>query len=132
VRASIKAENDGENAALYGWLRRDRDLARFAEVTGRGLPGSQTLSALDLVDVALTHLTGATSLALAITAWRQSRPRPVAITITRADGQTLTIDGDSPGTAELIRTFLADGDGATEPARSIEPNTNHAVTEPRR
>jgi hypothetical protein len=133
VRVSIRAEDAGENAALYGWLRRDRDLARSAEVTGRGLPDSQTLSALDLIDVTLTHLTGLTSLALAVVAWRQSRPRPAVITVTRPGGQTLTIDGDSPATAELIRSFLAGADGTTEPDRgSGESDTDDAVAETRR
>ena len=128
VHASIMTENHGENAALYGWLRRDRDLLGFANVTGRCLPGSQTLSALDFIDVTLTHVTGFASLALAIISWRQSRRHRVPITITRADGHALTIDGGSVVTAELIQSFLVGGDATADLNRDGESHVDDAVT----
>jgi hypothetical protein len=72
---------------------------------------------LDVVDVVLTHVTGLSALALALTAWRRSRSRPAPITITRPDGQVLTIGGEPEITSDLIVRFLS----ATDDAASSTP-----------
>jgi hypothetical protein len=110
---SIETTGHGETAALYGWLRRDPNLTRHADVAG-GRPADPTImAALEVIDVVLTHATGIATLALSVLAWRQSRPRPAPVTITRPDGRTLTVGGDPAVTAAFIVAFLAGSDPAT-------------------
>jgi hypothetical protein len=108
MHVSIGTEVPAESAALYGWLRRDRVLARNADVVARAPADPTTMASLALIDVALTHATGIATLALSVLAWRRSRPRPAPVTITRPDGSRLSVDGDPAVTAELIVAFLAD------------------------
>jgi hypothetical protein len=111
VWVRIAPEDGAEAADLFEWLRSDLDVARGAEVRpGPAAPG--TLGALEVVDVVLTQAAAFSGLAMAIVSWRQSRPRSKPITITRPDGATLTLPGDDPGNAAVIRAFLAgDEDG---------------------
>jgi hypothetical protein len=106
LRVQILTDGPGELNALYGWLRADAALAREAEVRPAPPPVG-SMGALDVVDVVLTHATAMSSLAVAVLAWRQSRPRCPSITIVRADGHRLTVDHTSQLTAEMISEFLA-------------------------
>jgi hypothetical protein len=111
VRVLIDADGGDRTVALLGWLRRDPGVTRHATVTGRASADPTAMSALDVIDVVLTHTTGLGTLALALLAWRHSRPSPGPITLTRPDGQTLTINGTV--SADLITAFLSGGSGGS-------------------
>jgi hypothetical protein len=106
VRVLVAADGGYEINALFNWLRQDRRLNRHSVISPRRPDEATGLSALDVIDVVLTHLTAITSLALAIVAWRQSRPRSGPVTITRPDGRSMTVDGPPERAAELIVAFL--------------------------
>jgi hypothetical protein len=125
MHVSIETAGDGEAAALYGWLRRDRDLARCADVVGGGRADPTSMSALEVIDVVLTHVTGIATLALSVFAWWQSRPRSAPVTIIRPDGRRLTVGGDPAVTAEVIVAFLTDSDSGSDPVQIVDrPGTN--------
>ena len=111
VRLTVTAADDA--AALYEWLRTDPGLARRAEVTA-GPPEPGHLGALEIIDVVLTQATAVASLALAVAGWRRSRSGRTSVTVTRADGATLTVEGPPEHTGPVIERFLArekDGGG---------------------
>lgn len=109
LRVRILTDGPGDFNALYGWLRADAALAREADVRSAPPPPG-SMGALDVVDVVLTHVTAMSSLAVAVLAWRQSRPGSPSITIVRADGHRLTVDHTSRLTAEMVSEFLAASD----------------------
>lgn len=112
MRVRIGMDDATASADLFGWLRADPDLVRGAEVRP-GPAAAGTLGALEVIDVLLGQATAISSLALAVEAWRRSRSRPETITITRADGATLTLPSGDAGNAEAIRQFLAEEDGGS-------------------
>jgi hypothetical protein len=120
LHVSIASQQPDEFASLYVWLRSDRDLARRARVAVEASQDPAAMGALEVMDVVLTHIAGLTTLAIAVTAWRQSRRRPGPVTITRPDGQTLTIDGPPEVTSDLIIRFLSE---RGEPAQTPQPPT---------
>lgn len=106
VRITVAAADDA--AALYEWLRADQGLARRAEVAA-GPPAPGHLGVLEIIDVVLTQATAVSSLALAVAGWRHSRRGRASVTITRADGATLTVEGPPEHTGPIIERFLAGG-----------------------
>jgi hypothetical protein len=117
VRLSISAEVS-EIDSLFDWLTIDRELARSAVVSAAPPEDSSALSALEVINVVLTHVEAAVTLLLTLDAWRQTRSTPGPVTLTRADGKSLTIGGDPEVTSELIVAFLS---GTPEPAGSPQP-----------
>jgi hypothetical protein len=101
VRVRITADDGAISAELYEWLRDDRTAGVAAVSTD-----SETLGALDVIDVVLTQVTAWANLAVAIAAWRQSRSPAPAVTLTRPDGATLTLVAGEAGSAALIQEFL--------------------------
>lgn len=101
------ASAPGEIDALYEWLRSDGDIVKSASVKARESSDSASMGALEVVDVALTHVTGIGSLALALAAFWQSRSRPESIRITRSDGAVLVLNSGQETDSELIAQFLA-------------------------
>ena len=115
MQVRIGTDQAAGTAELFEWLRADGDLSRSAEVRpGPSAPGTQ--GALEIIDVVLGQATAISSLALAVEAWRRSRARPETITVTRADGATITLPRDADGNAEIIREFLGVQDGGSDQA----------------
>ncbi|BCB73766.1 hypothetical protein GCM10022251_14080 [Phytohabitans flavus] len=106
ARLLISAEVH-EIESLYEWLCMDRGLARVAAVSPADSRDPSSMSTLELINVILTHVGAAANLALALAAWRQSRSDPGVVTVTRPDGQVLTIGGSAEVTSELIVAFLS-------------------------
>jgi hypothetical protein len=115
VQVRIGTDEPAATADLFTWLRNDAGLIRAAEVRpGPAERGTQ--GALEIIDVVLGQATAISGLALAVEAWRRSRARPETITITRADGATITLPADADGNAEVIRQFLDHQDGGSAQA----------------
>src|SRR5688572_3410852 len=110
VRTHVHLVTD-DAQALYHWLRADASVKVHGSVTARPSRDPTRMSALDLVDVVLTHAEGMSALALAVLAWRQSRVNQGTVRLTRSDGLTLTIAPGSTVSAETISNFLADDAG---------------------
>jgi hypothetical protein len=107
VRVSIASEDSGEINSLYDWLRADRDVIRYAKITPEDARDQTPMGALEVVTVVLTQITGLGGLALSFAAWWRSRSKPSPITLTRPDGQQLTIGGAPEVTSGLIIDFLS-------------------------
>ncbi|MEU5726358.1 hypothetical protein [Micromonospora sp. NPDC047738] len=115
MQIRISMDDAAASAELFDWLRVDASLIRGAEVRpGPADPGK--LGALEIIDVVLGQATAISSLALAVEAWRRSRSRPGTVTITRADGATLTLPSGDAGNADVIRQFLAGENGGSDQA----------------
>ena len=117
MRVLVASSRSEDMASLYGWLCADRDLARSGRVTGTPSSDPTVMGALEVIDVVLTHVTGLASLAIAASAW--ARTRRSTVTVTRSDGQTLTIDGASDVTSDIITEFLS---STGEPAAASPPS----------
>ncbi|GAA0799797.1 effector-associated constant component EACC1 [Spirilliplanes yamanashiensis] len=105
MRVRIATADGVEGNALYSWLRGDPALVRDADVSAPE-PAAGEMGAMEVVDVVLTHGAALGGLAVSVATWLGTRTRRSTITITRADGATLTVsDADevSPG---LIEDFL--------------------------
>ncbi|WP_185843908.1 effector-associated constant component EACC1 [Streptomyces sp. WAC 05379] len=90
------ADSESQLRSLYEWLLADAACRRHARpVLGSGaaaVPGAQG----DLIDVlSLVLGTGfnAASLAVAIAAWRRSRPGAPTLVVERADGTRIVLTG---------------------------------------
>ena len=105
----VAAEGGGEADALFHWLRADAELARCAVIeSGPAHPGQ--MGALEIINVVLSQATALSGLAVAVSTWRRTRPTSPAVTITRTDGQTLTIPAGGHVDAEVIDAFLTVGE----------------------
>ncbi|MFI5495161.1 hypothetical protein [Actinoplanes sp. NPDC051859] len=112
IRVRFAVADGVAGNALYSWLRADSALLRTADVdTGPAAPGS--MGALEVVEVVVGQLAALGSLAVSVAAWLDSRREPPAVTITRADGATLTIGSGVEVDAAVIEEFLS-GDGGPE------------------
>lgn len=101
LRLACDSTADGES--LYRWLQREpavRADGRLARATSPDPDEMGTL--LDVITLVLGSGLSAGQLALAIAAWRTSRPRPPALTITRvgADGETIRVEVSDPDAIE--------------------------------
>jgi hypothetical protein len=99
--------------SLYEWLLADRELAGVATISPVVSPDPSTMSALEVIDVVLTHVEAAISLLLAFATWRQTRPVPEPVVVTRGDGATLTISSESEAAADVITAFVTAGQAST-------------------
>ncbi|MDR7276370.1 effector-associated constant component EACC1 [Catenuloplanes atrovinosus] len=107
-----------DQPSLYRWLTLDPDVRRHATVTlpsAPPRPGGMG-GALDVINVVLGNGIALSSLLVAVSAWRESRPRPPVTRIERGD-VSITIEDASPETVRRIVDALGDppaepGDGA--------------------
>lgn len=110
IRVRFVVSDGVAGNALYSWLRADSALLRTADVaTGSLAPGS--MGALEVVEVVVSQLTALGSLAVSVAAWLDSRREPPAVTITRADGATLTIGSGAEVDTAVIEGFLREDGG---------------------
>ena len=108
MRVRIETPDAAEGTSLHGWLRADPDLTHTADVSvPPTAPGS--MGAFDVVELVLTQATAMGGLAVSIATWLGTRRRRPDLTITRADGATLTVAAGSAPDPELIATFLSGG-----------------------
>ena len=102
---------DGDDASalgsLHGWLRRDRELAAQADIGTSYHQVSGAMGALDVVDVVLTHMTGLSTLVLAVTAWRQTRRQPARPTFVINGVEIIATDDAAETLAALQRAARA-------------------------
>ncbi|GAA2158412.1 hypothetical protein GCM10009760_61370 [Kitasatospora kazusensis] len=91
-----------ETAALWQWLRGERQLAgRIRAVTPP--PGEGELGgAVELLSVALGSGGTAAVLAGSLSTWLQSRRSGVKITVTGPDGTTTTVEADNLRPDEVL------------------------------
>jgi hypothetical protein len=106
MHVAITPSEPGAATAIYYWLRNDPSLAHHAQVRVGQPSNADTMGALEMVDVVLTHAAAAASLTLAFLAWREARPSRGSVTITRDDGQTLTLTAGQAVDGEVLRDFL--------------------------
>jgi Effector Associated Constant Component 1 len=111
VPVSIDVVVDGGDPSavnsLFRWLQRDRALRRGSSVSlsAQGPPGE--MGALEAVNVIVTQGTALANLALAFAAWRDSRAKPVPISVT-VNAQTIILGAEDPDDMEReIRSLLA-------------------------
>ncbi|WP_308340618.1 MULTISPECIES: hypothetical protein [unclassified Streptomyces] len=112
-----------ELRSLYRWLTIDDDLrpARI-KFAGTSTPGEMGVG-LELIQVILDNAWSASSLAVAVAAWRHSRPRPGRVTL-RVGGTEVEISGDDE---EQVRRLIAlcSDESATAPPESPDSTDGH-------
>lgn len=109
MKVIFATDQDFEVHSLYRWLSSDRDLARSVDV---GVPTGndrEAMGAIDTIAAVSSSVIGLAQLALAVVAWRETRPASTRISISRADGHQLTITGGDAATVEAITRFFAAG-----------------------
>ncbi|MBI0295189.1 hypothetical protein JBE04_12060 [Streptomyces sp. PRKS01-29] len=111
---------EAELRSLHDWLRRDpgaRRGARVELVQAEPSPGQMGVLT-DVLQLITDNAWSAASFALALSTWRQTRPRGGRITVRRGD---LTVDLDGGGDEELRRLIEAlEHPAAPEPERERE------------
>lgn len=110
MRVRIATADGVAGNALYSWLRGDPTLPNDTDVSMPS-PRADSMGALDVLDVVLTHATALGSLAVSVATWLGTRAEPPMVTITRWDGATLTIRDGTAIDAGLIEKFLNEGRG---------------------
>lgn len=116
MRVEVRIDGEQEELrSLYRWLRGDEDLRSVPiSLSGTGAAPGEMGSALDVIEVLLDNTWSAASLAVAIVAWRQSRPRASRATL--RIGQTeVEITGDDEQVRRLV-ALCADADSSQQPA----------------
>lgn len=110
VQLRADAEDDTLTTLdLYRWLRQDPDIRRHAEVALSPPPsGSETMGAVDIVNLVLGQAFTALNLALSYAAWRAARPTAPAVTIT-VDNRSVTVTGADEETVARIVELLRPG-----------------------
>ncbi|MFH9393040.1 hypothetical protein [Streptomyces sp. NPDC017556] len=102
----------GELRSLQGWLRSDPELRGSAAVDVRPStprPGEMG-SALDVLQLATENGWSAASFALALVAWRRTRPQRPRVEIRRGDTVIALTDGSAEEVERVIRALDADRD----------------------
>lgn len=118
MRVEVRVgEEQAELRSLYRWLREDEDL-RSARI---GLSGTDPApgemgSALEVIEVLLANAWSAASLAVAVAAWRQSRPRAGGVTVRIGQAEVRISGGDEEEVRRLVALCSAAGDGDQTPA----------------
>ncbi|HEY0640253.1 MAG TPA: hypothetical protein VGD67_21700 [Pseudonocardiaceae bacterium] len=108
MNVTITVTGDGQSLdQLYGWLRKDTDVARSGKLSARSTGTSGEMGALDVIDVVLSNTTGIAALAVGYATWRRSssgRPRT-----TFTSGRTsVTVEGGSDDDIRRIIDTLSD------------------------
>jgi hypothetical protein len=109
VKVTFTTDHDSDIHSLYHWLSSDRDLARSVEVATPTGTDREAMGAIDTIAAVSSSAIGAAQLALAVVAWRGTRPAGPRMTISRPDGHQLTITGGDAATVETITQFFAGG-----------------------
>ncbi|MFG1955948.1 hypothetical protein [Micromonospora sp. NPDC048830] len=114
LEVSIRVDDQG---SLYRWLMLDPEVRRDATVTLTPAPpkAGEMGGALDVINVVLSNGIAIGSLLVAVSSWRESRPRPPVTRIER-DGISIAIEDASPETVRRVVEALIDrpadpGDG---------------------
>ena len=106
-----QGDDEGEALqSLYRHLHRDESLERTSTVELREAPALEGAMGgiWDTVNIVLTHATALSSLAVAVAAWRQSRPSSPPLNA-QSNGTTVTVQTDDP---EAVRRLLEALNGA--------------------
>jgi hypothetical protein len=127
LRLTIAAPDDDAAAlgVLHRWLRAD-EAGDGARMRLRPREGSDTMTALDVIEVVVPQVIGVLNLVVAVLAWRQSRATPPRVTLTTAAG-SVTVEGHSALTAEQIVAALTPPSGEPPPA---DPTADRTGTPP--
>ncbi|MEU7902834.1 hypothetical protein [Actinoplanes sp. NPDC049118] len=106
VQLRVECESTGDGESLYRWLRREQVVRVEGELTRAPAGGNETMGTLlDVLTLVIGSGLSAGQLALAVSAWRDSRrPAPkVTITHTAADGSVTRIETtDQPALAAAL------------------------------
>ncbi|MER6526940.1 hypothetical protein [Streptomyces sp. NPDC001508] len=125
MRVEVRVgEEQDELRSLYRWLREDEELRSVRiSLSGTGAAPGEMGSALDLIEVLLDNAWSAASLAVAVVAWRRSRPRAGRATL--RIGQTeVEITGDDEEQVRRLVALCADADGSRQPAAPADEDAN--------
>ncbi|MDP9795533.1 hypothetical protein J2S43_004045 [Catenuloplanes nepalensis] len=106
LRVSIRVD---DQASLYRWLTLDPDVRRHSTVALTSAPprAGEMGGVLDVIDVVLSNGVAVGALVVAVSAWRESRPRPPVTRIER-NGISITIEDASPESVRRIVDALTD------------------------
>ncbi|MEV5338251.1 hypothetical protein AB0K93_07145 [Streptomyces sp. NPDC052676] len=115
VEVRVGAES-AELRSLYRWLRADEELrsARIS-LSGTGAAPGEMGSALDVIEVLLDNTWSAASLAVAVMAWRQTRPGPGRATL-RVGQTEIEISGADEEQVRRLVALCAQVDDGQDPA----------------
>lgn len=103
-------DEDARSAALRRWLLVDEELrGRVRFPTRPGAAGSMG-PVLDIIDAVVSNGVAMGSLAVAIQAWRDSRPGRPRVIIRRGD-VSVEVDGDDPESMRAVLRMFDDEDG---------------------
>lgn len=102
----IAVDDKAELADLHHALAREPDLRYQAVVTATAEPDSSTLSAIDVINVVLTHAVAIASLVYSVAGNRKARREPSAITFIAGNGKRLTIEGGDAIDSQTVIAFL--------------------------
>lgn len=119
MNIEVTSVDPGDLSALYGWLVRDPDVRRHAQVRRQEAPAriSEMGPTLELLNVVLSNAVGILGLVTSVAAFRQGRrgsgtPAPV-ITITHGSTRVV-IDSDSPEVIQEAAAVLSRVQGSTD------------------
>jgi hypothetical protein len=109
VSIRIDDRDDQPTGSLYRWLALDPQVRRETTVSiAPAPPGAGDMGgAIDVINVILSNSIAVGSLLVAVSSWRESRPRPPTIRIER-DGVSVTIQDASPETVRNVVEALTD------------------------
>ncbi|WP_155352224.1 effector-associated constant component EACC1 [Acrocarpospora macrocephala] len=112
MRIRISApDRPAEYAALWNWLRTERELAGRTRAIQRP-PGPEELGdGIDLIALAVSSLSVLIALAQTIPGYLSTRRSQIRLHLRRADGAELELDSDTDidKVASLVQVFLRDG-----------------------
>ncbi|MGW6286208.1 effector-associated constant component EACC1 [Streptomyces sp. NPDC055107] len=112
VQLEVRVASAGELRSLQGWLRSDPEVRRAATVDVRGnapRPGEMGAT-LDVLQLVTENGWSAASFALALVAWRRTRPQPPRVEIRRGDTVVVLTDGSDEEIERVVRALDADRD----------------------
>ncbi|UQU62042.1 hypothetical protein COUCH_23705 [Couchioplanes caeruleus] len=91
--------------SLMGWLRRDGQVARSAEIIA--VPAANgSMGALEVIDVVVSNATGIAGLLVAYRAWRQAKRQTAPVTIV-INNVSVVHDGTDEADRRVVRAVEA-------------------------